>query len=64
MKNFPKSFDIKETEGRAKPEKQYDFGMYMDKKWYMLTAKDDIKSDDVVKGLDVSIFKIMYLYRY
>ena len=32
-------------------------GMYMDKKWYMLTAKDDIKSDDVVKGLDVSILQ-------
>lgn len=29
----------------------------MDKKWYMLTAKDDIKSDDVVKGLDVSILQ-------
>lgn len=57
IEKLSEKFDIKETEGRAKPEKQYDFGMYMDKKWYMLTAKDDIKSDDVVKGLDVSILQ-------
>ena len=57
IEKLSEKFDIKETEGRAKPKKQYDFGMYMDKKWYMLTAKDDIKSDDVVKGLDVSILQ-------
>ena len=29
----------------------------MDGKWYMLTAKDEIKSKDAVKGLDVSILQ-------
>ena len=29
----------------------------MDGKWYMLTAKDEIRSDDAVRGLDVSILQ-------
>ena len=57
IKKLLEKFDIVETEGRAKPDKAYDFGMYMDGKWYMLTAKDEIKSKDAVKGLDVSILQ-------
>lgn len=57
IKKLSEEFDIVETEGRAKPDKAYDFGMYMDGKWYMLTAKDEIKSKDAVKGLDVSILQ-------
>ena len=50
-------FDIKNVSGRAKPEKQYDFGMYLNKKWYMMTAKSSIITEDAVKGLDVSILQ-------
>lgn len=57
IKKLSEKFDIAETEGRAKPDKAYDFGMYMNGKWYMLTAKDEIKSKDAVKGLDVSILQ-------
>ena len=57
IKKLSEKFDIVETEGGAKPDKAYDFGMYMDGKWYMLTAKDEIKSKDAVKGLDVSILQ-------
>ena len=57
IKKLSEKFDIAETEGRAKPDKAYDFGMYMDGKWYMLTAKDEIRSKDAVKGLDVSILQ-------
>lgn len=57
IKKLSEKFEIVETEGRAKPNKAYDFGMYMDGKWYMLTAKDEIKSKDAVKGLDVSILQ-------
>lgn len=57
IKKLSEKFDIVETEGRAKPDKAYDFGMYMDGKWYMLTAKDEIKSNDAVRGLDVSILQ-------
>lgn len=57
IKKLSEKFDIVETEGRAKPDKAYDFGMYMNGKWYMLTAKDEMKSKDAVKGLDVSILQ-------
>lgn len=57
IKKLSEKFEIVETEGRAKPDKAYDFGMYMDGKWYMLTAKDEIKSKDAVKCLDVSILQ-------
>lgn len=50
-------FDIISVSGRAKPEKQYDFGMYLNKRWYMLTAKSSIRTEDAVKGLDVSILQ-------
>ncbi len=33
------------------------FGMYLDGAWYSLAAKDEIKSADVVDGLDVSILQ-------
>lgn len=57
MKLLSEKFEIKEAEGRAKPSKQYDFGMYLSKKWYMITAKKEIRTDDAVAGLDVSIIQ-------
>lgn len=57
MNKLTEKFDIHEADGRAKPEKQYDFGMYLDKKWYMLTAKENLRVNDAVAGLDVSILQ-------
>lgn len=57
MNKLAEKFDIHEVEGKAKPEKQYDFGMYLDKKWYMLTAKENLRVNDAVAGLDVSILQ-------
>ncbi len=57
MNKLAEKFDIHEADGRAKPEKQYDFGMYLDKKWYMLTAKENLRVNDAVAGLDVSILQ-------
>ncbi len=57
MERLSNKFDIAEKDGRAKPKKQYDFGMYLNKKWYMLTAKEKIRSNDAIKGLDVSILQ-------
>ena len=57
MNKLAEKFDIHEAGGRAKPEKQYDFGMYLDKKWYMLTAKENLRVNDAVAGLDVSILQ-------
>lgn len=33
------------------------FGMYLGESWYSLTAKDNIKSDDAIDGLDVSVLQ-------
>lgn len=39
------------------PERKGTFGMHLDGRWYMLTAKDALLSDDPVSGLDVSILQ-------
>lgn len=53
-------FDIEEynEKGCLKPEKPHTFGMYLDNKWYLLTAKNNIiDENDPVKVLDVSILQ-------
>lgn len=50
-------FDWEETELKA-PEKSGDFCMYIDGKWYKLTAKPgSYNADDAVEALDVSIMQ-------
>ena len=39
------------------PKEKNTFGMYIDSEWYCLTAKEEIRSKDPVKGLDVSILQ-------
>lgn len=39
------------------PAEKGTFGMYLEKMWYALTAKEEIKSDDAVAGLDVSLLQ-------
>lgn len=50
-------FDVEEVSGQYKPEDVHRFGMYMNSKWYRLTAKDAIIPDDPVKSLDVAILQ-------
>ncbi len=40
-----------------RPAKKGEFGMYLEDDWYCLEAKDEIKSSDAVKGLDVSVLQ-------
>lgn len=45
-------------EGQYKPEEKHTFGMYMDGKWYKLTAKEGTYNpEDPVDRLDVSIMQ-------
>lgn len=45
-------------EGQYKPEAKHTFGMYLEKKWYKLTAKDGTFDEaDPVDRLDVSILQ-------
>lgn len=39
------------------PDAKGSFGMYLDKEWYLLTAKDSIMSEDPVDGLDVAVLQ-------
>ena len=39
------------------PKEKGEFGMYLGGKWYLLKAKESIRSEDPVKGLDVSILQ-------
>lgn len=57
MTKVSEVFEVKEVSCQAKPEKKGDVGMYLEGKWYMLTAKDSIKSNDPVDGLDVAILQ-------
>lgn len=41
----------------CRPRKKYEYGMYLEGEWYRLTAHEDIRSDDAVAGLDVSILQ-------
>ena len=57
LTKISEKFDVKEEADRVKPEKKAEFGMYLDKKWYRLSAHKDILKDDAVEGLDVSILQ-------
>ncbi len=47
-----------DNEGQYKPESKHTFGMYLDGKWYKLTAKEDtFDENDPVDRLDVSILQ-------
>jgi len=60
MDKVKEKFDIEEYdgEGQYKPVEKHTFGMYLDKKWYKLTAKEGIYDEsDPVDRLDVSILQ-------
>lgn len=49
-------FVVTEENEPFKPQNLHTFGMYMDRKWYSLKAKEGIfDNDDVIESLDVSI---------
>ncbi|MFZ0390031.1 MAG: DUF1015 family protein, partial [Calditrichia bacterium] len=53
-------FEVTQTEGGKpfKPHQVHEFSMYLDGKWYRLTAKPDtFPEKDPVKSLDVSILQ-------
>lgn len=58
LEKISKDFVVEEKGTEAyRPEKKGTFGMYLDGKWYCLTAKNELLSDDAVEGLDVSILQ-------
>lgn len=60
MKKLATMFEVKEYagEGQYRPVQKHQYGMYMNKKWYVLDAHDDIyDANDPVDRLDVSILQ-------
>lgn len=41
----------------VRPAQKATFGMYLEDTWYLLRAKETIRSDDAVEGLDVSLLQ-------
>lgn len=50
-------FVIEKAEAPVKPEKKGTFGMFLDGRWYRLTAKQEILSEDAVESLDVAVLQ-------
>ncbi|NCC79003.1 MAG: DUF1015 domain-containing protein [Clostridia bacterium] len=60
LRTIEKNFTVTpyEGEGPYRPEEKHTFGMYLDKKWYKLTAKEHIVFDeDPLKRLDCKILQ-------
>ncbi|MBO5237516.1 MAG: DUF1015 domain-containing protein [Lachnospiraceae bacterium] len=51
------SFDVEQQSEPVNPEKKATFGMYLNRKWYLLKAHPDVCGEDPVEGLDVSILQ-------
>jgi len=51
-------FAIEETSGQCKPSKKGEIGLYLENKWYKMTAKEHLASiTDPVEKLDVAILQ-------
>ena len=57
LDRLSEKFDIDESDNKVKPQKKGEFGLFLEEKWYRLSAKDSIKNTDPVQGLDVSILQ-------
>lgn len=47
----------KKGQSPYRPTEKGTFGMYLENEWYSLFAKEEIKSEDAVEGLDVSLLQ-------
>ena len=64
MEKVKENFGIKELSGAVHPSKKGEVAMYLDKKWYMLSAKEELFQDkDAVASLDVSILQDYLLHQ-
>ena len=52
-----KKYDISGASSAVKPKSKGEVGLFVGGKWYKMTARADILSDDPVEGLDASILQ-------
>ena len=58
LRKVSAKFDVmKMQSGQVRPEEKGTFGMYLEDRWYLLKAHAEIRKDDAVDGLDVSVLQ-------
>lgn len=58
MDKLKEKYDVEELGAEAvKPDAKYHASMYLNNTWYSLVAKESVRKDDAVEGLDVSILQ-------
>ena len=57
LEKISHSFTIEKAEKAFSPAKLHEFGLYIDKQWYTLTAKENTYTDDPIGILDVTILQ-------
>lgn len=58
LSKIKEKFEVEESSEQVKPKEKHTFGMYLEKQWYLLKAKDGIfNPEDPVDRLDVSILQ-------
>ncbi|MCL2147112.1 MAG: DUF1015 family protein [Synergistaceae bacterium] len=61
MSRIKEKFNV-EPHDTGKPQMLHAFGMYLNKKWYLITAKPEIIIDDPIESLDVAILQKHVLF--
>ena len=57
LEKLNKNFSVSPVQKKYKPESEHNFGMYLNKHWYKLTALDGTFATDPVNILDISILQ-------
>ena len=57
LEKLGKDFEIKKADEEVKPEKLHQIGMYLNKQWYSLTAKEGTYNIDPIGVLDITILQ-------
>jgi uncharacterized protein (DUF1015 family) len=58
LRRVQENFTVKKSSEPVKPAVKGQFGMYLDKQWYVLTAEKSLfENKDAVSGLDVSVLQ-------
>ena len=57
IEKLHENFDLEKMTSRFSPASLHEFGMYINKTWYKLTAKEGTYSNDPIGVLDVTILQ-------
>jgi uncharacterized protein (DUF1015 family) len=61
LQKLEKDFTVEKKDTTYRPEAIHQFGLYLNKQWYKLTAKEGTYTNDVIDVLDISILQKNFL---